>query len=487
MSGAATISLPSEGRLAAHSLPWLLGTLDVVRATGALDVTRRKLVRRFVLEDGSVAAVVSNAREDRFFDWLLVKGHFAAAPTPLVEALGASLADAPLTAGAVLAARLLPPEEAILRLREHALEMLRESASWHDATFVVRPGTAPLGAEPRPGLRAAAAALVLAREEAAAAKRPLPLPRWIAARADAAALGEAGLDAAERSVLDAARRPVDPRDLGPRAGLDEAPLQAALGALWRAGLVAQAAPPTEAEVEETGEVTAEILDRWIAAANAEDFDAVLGVAPGAPPGEVRKAYYRTVRRFHPDRFREGPFSARHREIEQAFRLVHEALELLTNPAARAERDARLRRAAEGAKAAARTVAQTAAEQHQRALRALAQGRRAEALVALERATQLEPGNEEYAVHLALLLLGNPQRRREATEALAARAKAAPSRADLLALVALAHAKAGRDADADAARRRVLQLDPTQLVALALGGDPAALDEVRRDPLLGFLF
>ena len=52
MSGAATISLPSEGRLAAHSLPWLLGTLDVVRATGALDVTRRKLVRRFVLEDG---------------------------------------------------------------------------------------------------------------------------------------------------------------------------------------------------------------------------------------------------------------------------------------------------------------------------------------------------------------------------------------------------------------------------------------------------
>ena len=487
MSGAATISLPAEGRLAAHSLPWLLGTLDVVRATGALDVTRRKLVRRFVFEGGALAAVVSNAREDRFFDWLLAKGHFAAAPMPLVEALGASLADAPLTAGAVVAARLLPPDEAVRLLRDHALEMLRESASWHDATFVVRPGAAPLGAEPRPGLRAAAAALVLAREEAAAAKRPLPLPRWIAARADAAALGEAGLDAAERSVLDAARHPVDPRDLGPRAGLDEAPLQAALGALWRAGLIAQAAPPTEAEVEEAGEVTAETLDRWIAAAKAEDFDAVLGVAPGAPPGEVRKAYYRTVRRFHPDRFREGPFSARHREIEQAFRLVHEALELLTNPAARAERDARLRRAAEGAKAAARTVAQTAAEQHQRALRALAQGRRAEALVALERATQLEPGNEEYAVHLALLLLGNPQRRREATEALAARAKAAPSRADLLALVALAHAKAGRDADADAARRRVLQLDPTQLVALALGGDPAALDEVRRDPLLGFLF
>ena len=73
------MTLPREGRFAEHACAALLGGLWLVRATGALDITRRKLVRRFVLGHGRLQALVSNARDDRFFDWLVARGDLAAA------------------------------------------------------------------------------------------------------------------------------------------------------------------------------------------------------------------------------------------------------------------------------------------------------------------------------------------------------------------------------------------------------------------------
>ena len=54
--------------------------------------------------------------------------------------------------------------------------------------------------------------------------------------------------------------------------------------------------------------------------------ATLGVAAGAPPDEVRKAYKALVRRWHPDRFARDPqgqaeAGLRLRAINDAFRMV----------------------------------------------------------------------------------------------------------------------------------------------------------------------
>ncbi len=264
-------------------------------------------------------------------------------------------------------------------------------------------------------------------------------------------------------------------------------MQAALGALWRAGLLVDAGAAAAAAPEDEGELTAEALDRWLAAAAAEDFDALLGVAPAADPGTVRKAYYRTVRRYHPDRFRGGPFAARHREVEQAFRLVHEAVQVLSDPALRAERDARRAGASAAAPVPQRGPAEVAAEAYARAQDALEAGKRADALQQLERAVAALPNEPTYLLHLGLLLAANPARRAEGLERLATLARAESGRVDVLSGYALALVRAGRAAEASPLLATVRRLDPRQPTLLALSGDEAGKRTVRQDPFLALFF
>ncbi|MBP1612470.1 MAG: hypothetical protein H6Q01_1133, partial [Acidobacteria bacterium] len=58
------MKIPPDGRLGTTALETLLGMLGAVRATGAVDLKRRKLVRRLVLEQGVIRAILSNAIED---------------------------------------------------------------------------------------------------------------------------------------------------------------------------------------------------------------------------------------------------------------------------------------------------------------------------------------------------------------------------------------------------------------------------------------
>lgn len=66
------------------------------------------------------------------------------------------------------------------------------------------------------------------------------------------------------------------------------------------------------------------------------YHEILGVAADAEPREIKRAYFRLSREFHPDRYfrREiGPFRGR---LERIFRKLLEAHEMLSDPTARAE-------------------------------------------------------------------------------------------------------------------------------------------------------
>jgi curved DNA-binding protein CbpA len=68
----------------------------------------------------------------------------------------------------------------------------------------------------------------------------------------------------------------------------------------------------------------------------ESYHEILGVEPSAEPREIKRAYFRLSREFHPDRYfrREiGPFA---RRLERIFRKLLEAHEMLSDPMARAE-------------------------------------------------------------------------------------------------------------------------------------------------------
>jgi curved DNA-binding protein CbpA len=68
----------------------------------------------------------------------------------------------------------------------------------------------------------------------------------------------------------------------------------------------------------------------------ESYYEILGVEPSAEPREIKRAYFRLSREFHPDRYfrrKTGPFG---RRLERIFRKLLEAHEMLSDPMARAE-------------------------------------------------------------------------------------------------------------------------------------------------------
>ena len=74
---------------------------------------------------------------------------------------------------------------------------------------------------------------------------------------------------------------------------------------------------------------------------------VLGVQPGAGAGELRSAYVAKARALHPDRHLSAP-PAERRRVERAMQEVNVAWTVLSDPRARRDYDASLRRREEPA-------------------------------------------------------------------------------------------------------------------------------------------
>ena len=474
------MKIPPDGRLGTTALETLLGMLGAVRATGAVDLKRKKLVRRLVLEQGVLRAILSNATEDRLFEWLLARGELADLDQDRIAALRAALGAQPLAAGFLVAHGALPPERAQALLMAHAGELLADSAGATDTTFEVRAGRLDLGMEPAIGWPAAAAAVLLARGRARL--RGPAVPARVAAvidPADEGLVAALGLSDDERAVLFALAQPLAASELPGRvAPVPPAAARAALELLVRAGLV-QAPEPAEAggDDEPLEEVTEEAIKRWLAAAAAENLPALVGCAPGATPAEARRGYYRTVRRFHPDRFRQGPYAGYYKEIENAFRLLHEAIGVLTDPQARARWDKQ--------KKGPEIVppARIARRLYEQARETAAAGHRLEAFELLERAWKTDASDPKIGVAAALLLFGNPRRRPEAIERLATLARTAPGSSIVLGALALCLARAGRDVEARGWLDKAQRSGGRELVVRVAAREPAALVDARKDPCL----
>jgi curved DNA-binding protein len=67
-------------------------------------------------------------------------------------------------------------------------------------------------------------------------------------------------------------------------------------------------------------------------ARLKDYYAILGVPRNATPEEIKEAYWRLAKEYHPDK-NPSP------EAEERFKLINEAYQVLSDPAKRAEYDA----------------------------------------------------------------------------------------------------------------------------------------------------
>ncbi|MBX5457235.1 MAG: J domain-containing protein [Thermogemmatispora sp.] len=74
----------------------------------------------------------------------------------------------------------------------------------------------------------------------------------------------------------------------------------------------------------------------------QDYYSILEIAPTASPEEIRRAYLRLVRRYHPDAHQNA--AGMQARYEQQMKLINEAYEVLGDPRRRATYD--VHRAAE---------------------------------------------------------------------------------------------------------------------------------------------
>ncbi|MDQ7006946.1 MAG: DnaJ domain-containing protein [Acidobacteriota bacterium] len=458
------LKLRSEGELRRDSLPALLAALGVLRATGMLELTLQRLVRRFVIQQGELQLSISNAREDRLLEWLVADEQWQPEDPTLLEATVARAADHPLTGACLGASGLVPADAVPGLLKRHLRALLGECAGWKGARYRILPGKVDLGLEPVARWPALAAALDLDEKTATTT----PLPAWLVARRIPPE-GLEGLDAGGRRLFDRLAQPVSTAEL-------EASERQWAARFLRLDLLVPGQAPEKPEAEDRA-LDREELERWLACARREDLAGLLGVEPSSPAEQVRRAYYRVVRRFHPDRFRQGPLASFHEQVETAFALVPQALAVLTDPEARRAWENRR------ARPAAADTGKMAADLDARARRAAAQGRRGDAVSLLEQALALD---EDFALpryHLALLLAGNPRRRKEALTMLETLHQANPTEPDYLAALALALLRASQPTRARKLLAEARTLAPDSPLVQALAGSAPARRKLERDPFL----
>ncbi len=481
-TSSATTSIPNEGRLASFSLENLLGRIGIEKASGVLCILRKKLERKVVVLGGRVEVLISNARDDRLFEWAMEQGRFRDRPASDQQDLMQEIGNLPLVASRLCARGWLEEEGAVALLREHLGALLDESARWSDARFTFTPGRPGLGGEITAGWPAIEAALHLL---AAGVDRSPPKPKIpdaLISQLPPSLRRGLSLQAIDHALLDAAQAAIAYDDLlekinsFPREAIHDATLRwLRIGVLSRAAI----APRNNEKEDQERAITRAEIERWLSAAEREDLAAVLGVEAGCSASDAKAAYYRAVRRYHPDRYREGSLADLHDRIESAFRLVREALLVLTDPAAKERWDKRRHLGAKKAEPSHR-----AKELMLMAKKAALEGRRTQAVKFLQQAGEMHPEEPLYATYHALLLLGNPRERARAAQALAELAKRHPGSAEVLEAYGLALQKTGEAAKARQTMERVLSLDAKRPAARAVLGDSTAAAKARENPFLG---
>jgi tetratricopeptide (TPR) repeat protein len=208
---------------------------------------------------------------------------------------------------------------------------------------------------------------------------------------------------------------------------------------------------------------------------------VLGVAPDAPPAEVRAAYFRLARRFHPDAHHHPRLNDLRDEIQALFFRINAAYEALSRPkappvpVANPPSPAPAKAAAVPPVAAAPVVPSppAAADLYGKAEAAYGEGRYWEAVALLEEAIPLATGllKSRARLLLARICLKYPDRAKQAEKELLAVVQDDPGQVESYVLLGGFYKQQGLRTRAAANYRKALELNPKHRTARA------ELDEV----------
>jgi curved DNA-binding protein CbpA len=260
--------------------------------------------------------------------------------------------------------------------------------------------------------------------------------------------------------------------------------------LAREAIKQQAAAAAHPSRSAEATVTREMIQKAVEEMPSLNHYQVLGVEKNATEQEIKKAYFLLAKRYHPDRHFEPDMRDLKASLEALFTRLHDAYEMLSNPAKRDEYD----RAPAGKPAATQfeerrpedyvenyvEKAARAAAYFNTGMKDFSAGNFWGAAEAFAWATRLDPVKSPYFFYYGISLSHIPRRRHEAEENLKKAIEIEPLKPDYYLELGNLYLKSGLKAKAldlynDALRENPLS-DKIREAIKAAGGTPASEGE-----------
>jgi len=229
--------------------------------------------------------------------------------------------------------------------------------------------------------------------------------------------------------------------------------------------------PKPAVVDEAPDV-----DQFLARMKtAKDHFEVLDVSRMASADEIKDAYHKFARQFHPDRFHQSDEELRS-QVSSAFARIAQAYEALTNPGQRAtyekkrgsktaERGHQTKK--EGGAPAAKKDETRAEQSFRRGMEAMDSDQVEQAIPLLAEAATLEPRTARYRAQYGRALMHRPNNRRIAETEIQAALALEPNNATFRVMLAEFYQRVGLRRRAEGEAARALLTDPHNQAARAL--------------------
>ncbi|MBI3621588.1 MAG: DnaJ domain-containing protein [Nitrospirae bacterium] len=208
------------------------------------------------------------------------------------------------------------------------------------------------------------------------------------------------------------------------------------------------------------------------ALEGKDRYEILGVGRGASPMEIKKAYFRLAKAYHPDRHHEPGMEAVHPMLVVLFDRLTEAYDILSREPSRSDYDEaqpsqwRTRAQARAGEASLRSR-QTAEELGRRGEAALLAGNVKEAIASLEAAVQQDDSKARYHALLGQALATVPNHREDAEAELKRAIELEPANADYHIVLGVVYLQAKALGKALVRFEEALRWDPSSAKAKQL--------------------
>jgi curved DNA-binding protein CbpA len=336
------------------TIPWLFQSLRAEKKTGTVTFSREAAIKKVYFQNGDVIFASSNLDDDRLEDSLLrsnklTRAQFDAS-TELAKKTGKKI-------GAILVELgFIPPQDLVAGFKEQVKEIILSLFIWRDGRYIFDDG--PLPSSDIIPLQMSIGNLIIegirGQDWQVVRKSLPPLRTKLRPAADPSFLFQgADIEQDQRSILSLIDGDKTIEELCSLSGLGDFNTLKAIYALLALKMADKGAVKTEQEMksaraagqrkpvekprvqEPDAETVAPVLTRQmiqeaLVAMKNQDHYQMLGVARSATPQELKKAYFRLAKVYHPDRHFEADMGDMKETLESLFTGIHNAYQTLND-------------------------------------------------------------------------------------------------------------------------------------------------------------